>query len=313
MNRSRSSALVAAAASALAAVALASGSAWATAPGHDGKLALNRGGDIYTVNLDGSGLQRLTANGGGNGWPNWSPDGTKIAWVHKGQVWIMNANGSGKKEFATGTSPSWSPDGKTIAFAGIDASDSSCGDVPVVFTKAVAGGARTVIEGSNYGAYCSWGSQNFTWGNTTAWDGTHVEYGYTMWDGFCDPYCNSYGFADNQALPTSVGYGTLAVQEDSGDTQLPAPDVDTSPVRPNVVWTADGGVQVTRIDGTFHKTVLTDAHAFAPKYDPAGTAIYFSTRTSIGAYVVKRVGLAAGSTPTTVLKNASQPDVQPVR
>jgi dipeptidyl aminopeptidase/acylaminoacyl peptidase len=297
---------------ALATVGLATATAFATTPGHDGKLAFNRGGDIYTVNLNGTGLARLTTDGGGNGWPAWSPDGTRLAWVHKGQVWIMNANGSAKKQLATGASPSWSPDGKTIAYAGLDKSDKTCGAVPVIFTKPVAGGAATVIEGSNYGTYCSWGTQDFTWGHTTAWYGSHVEYGYSMNDMACDPYCNSYGFADNPAVSGKVGYGTLVVQENSGDTQLPAPDVDTSPARPNVVWTADGGVQVTRIDGTFHKTVVTDAKAYAPKYDPANTAIFYSTRTSAGTYVVKQVGLAAGSVPKTVLTNASQPDVQPV-
>jgi hypothetical protein len=78
------------------------------------------------------------------------------------------------------------------------------------------------------------------------------------------------------------------------------------------VWTADGGVQVTRIDGTFHKTVVGDARAYAPKYDPANTAIFYSTKTNAGTYVIKQVGLAAGSVPKTVLTNASQPDVQPV-
>jgi dipeptidyl aminopeptidase/acylaminoacyl peptidase len=312
MATSLTSRIIGVAAAAVAALGVAAGAASATTPGHDGRLAFNRAGDIYTVNLDGSGLTRLTTDGGGNGWPNWSPDGTKIAWVHKGQVWIMNANGSSKHLFAPGTGPSWSPDGKTLAYVGLDNYSKNCTNVPVVFTKPVAGGAATVIEGSNFGSYCSYDTQTFTWGHTTAWYGSHVEYGYSMNDMNCSPYCNSYGFADNPAVPGKIGYGTLVVQQDSGNTQLPAPDVDTSPARPNVVWTADGGVQVTRIDGTFHKTVVTDAHAYAPKYDPANTAIFYSSKTSGGVYVVKRVGLASGSTPSTVLKNASQPDVQPV-
>ena len=309
MDASLSRRLLGLTAAAIAGLSLATGAASATTAGHDGKIAFNRGGDIYTANLDGTGLKRLTNDGGGNGWPSWNPAGSEIAWVHKGQVWLMNADGTQNKAFAVGTSPSWSPNGRTIAYVGVDKSDKSCGAVPVVFTRPVTGGARKVLEALNYGTYCSWGTQDFTWGYTTAWSGSHVEYGYTMNDEACDPYCNSYGFADNDRTQP---YGTLVVQQDSGDNQLPAPDVDTSPARPNVVWTGDGGVQVTRIDGTFSKTVVADAKAFAPKYDPANTAIFYSTRTKGGTYLVKRVALAASSVPATVLTNASQADLQPV-
>jgi hypothetical protein len=71
---------LAVAAASTAVIAVSAATALATVPGHDGKVAFNRGGDIYTINLDGSGLKRLTSNGGGNGWPKWSPDGTKITW-----------------------------------------------------------------------------------------------------------------------------------------------------------------------------------------------------------------------------------------
>jgi hypothetical protein len=290
-------------ATAICAVAFAAGTASATTAGHDGRIAFNRGGDIYTAELNGTGLKRLTTNRGGNGWPNWSPDGSRIAWVHNGQVWLMNADGSGKKKFAVGTSPSWSPDGRTIAFAGVDSSDKSCGSVPVIFSKPVAGGARKVIDNSNYAAYCSWGSQEFTFGDTTAWYGGHVEYGYSLYDEEKGPDYYSYGVEDD---------GRQVVTVDTGEDEHPAPDVDTSPARPNVVWTGDGGVQVDRIDGTFHKTVVSDPNAYAPKYDPANTAIFYSTKTAAGRYEIKQVGLTPGSTPTTVLSKASQPDVQPV-
>ena len=39
------------------------------------------GGDIYVTNADGSGRQRLTTNPGPDSDPAWSPDGRKIAFV----------------------------------------------------------------------------------------------------------------------------------------------------------------------------------------------------------------------------------------
>ena len=54
--------------------------------------------------------------------PVWSPDGTKLACVSGFRVYIINADGKGKKitiriPFAKG-SVSWSPDGNWIACAG---------------------------------------------------------------------------------------------------------------------------------------------------------------------------------------------------
>src|SRR6266508_4937141 len=53
-----------------------------TLPGRNGKIAFSsyRDGnsDIYTMEADGSDVQRLTASAGS---PRWSPDGKKIAFV----------------------------------------------------------------------------------------------------------------------------------------------------------------------------------------------------------------------------------------
>jgi WD40 repeat protein len=65
-------------------------------------VASNRDGnwEIYVVNADGSGAQRLTNNPGSDWRPVWSPDGTKIAFQTdrdgNNEIYSMNPDGSGQ-------------------------------------------------------------------------------------------------------------------------------------------------------------------------------------------------------------------------
>jgi TolB protein len=63
--------------------------------------------EVYRVNMDGSGLVRLTNNAARDGLPTWSPDGKSIAFVSDRDggwgIWVMNADGSNQRKlFALG-------------------------------------------------------------------------------------------------------------------------------------------------------------------------------------------------------------------
>jgi Tol biopolymer transport system component len=86
----------------------------------------NRGGNenIYSINIDGTDLARLTTSNGNDMYPEVSPDGSKIAYTSDiGGVWqimVMDWNGENKKQITRGNYrcayPSWSYDGKYIYF-----------------------------------------------------------------------------------------------------------------------------------------------------------------------------------------------------
>jgi WD40 repeat protein len=79
--------------------------------------------DIYTLNIDGSNIQRLT-NKGNNLSPTWSPDGSKIMFASDRsgnlEIYVMNSDGSSLRRLtnhpAADMSPRWSPDGKQVVF-----------------------------------------------------------------------------------------------------------------------------------------------------------------------------------------------------
>ncbi len=94
--------------------------------------------DLYTMNLDGSGLQRITDIGERDNsttkfpWATWSPDGSKIAYIMNRKLYVVNYDGTNHQtvvdnpdHLAWGV-PKWSPDSSKIAFA-----SAKCNNPPI--------------------------------------------------------------------------------------------------------------------------------------------------------------------------------------
>ena len=102
--------------------------AQAAYPGTNGKLAFVRDGHIWTMNADGTGAAQLTTGTADASDPEWSPDGTRIAFVRnlspQRRLATINADGTGEAPFPVFIpgengdvyAPTWSPDGRRLAY-----------------------------------------------------------------------------------------------------------------------------------------------------------------------------------------------------
>lgn len=92
--------------------------------GHDESVFQPCVYSIFRVRASGSGQKRLSSCGStaqpacDDSSPRWSPGGTKLVFARRGDLWIMNADGSGERSLGLeGSLPAWAPDRRRILFS----------------------------------------------------------------------------------------------------------------------------------------------------------------------------------------------------
>jgi Tol biopolymer transport system component len=206
---------------------------------------------IYSINADGTGLQRLTRtpNPAFESQPEYSPDGGRIAYVCGNfELCVMNADGSGAGRLTTShwpdswdyvSRPSWSPDGTKIAFA-----ISGDGNSRIFVINADGSGLRELAGTSGNDENPAW-SPN---GTTLAFD--------------------SYRGGGNSSIYVMSADGLQPVRLTSGKTD----DMDPawSPDGSRLVYDSYDGMDthlaIMNADGR-QKTLVT--YGFCDEYDPA--------------------------------------------
>ena len=75
---------------------------------------------VFVVTVSSAAVRDLTPVGVADGNPQWSPDGARIVMTSIPGIWVMNADGTGRRQVSAlpGIGPVWSPDGTQIAFTG---------------------------------------------------------------------------------------------------------------------------------------------------------------------------------------------------
>jgi TolB protein len=141
---------------AVAAPLMTTASSEASFPGANGRIVFSGfpnsstpWEEIYIVNADGTGLQRLTTNNGdkvSDVFPDWAPNGKKFVYQrtpHDGdsELIVMSANGDVLNRLTnndvTDAMPAWSPDGDKIAFVRFSGSGAH------ILVKDLSGGGTT--------------------------------------------------------------------------------------------------------------------------------------------------------------------------
>lgn len=138
-------------------------------PSPDGKKILFESSiagkyQLFTMNVDGSGVAQITHDGTNHDTPSWSPDGKKFAFVSDRNghavIYVISADGSGEERVTSETEdsihPTWSPDGRSLIFCADDdlhpPKKNAAGIYAVdLQTKAL----RTIITGGT-NTYPSW-------------------------------------------------------------------------------------------------------------------------------------------------------------
>ncbi len=246
--------------------------AQATAPGTNGRIAYSRfadatfrHADIVSANPDGTGLRKLTKTPAGtyDFNPDWSPDGTKVAFQRDtpvgGGIDTVNADGSNLRQITFAgfgdQDPAWSPDGTRFAVEHFD-------------LAAGRDGIYTVnIDGGNYAQI----TQNDTRreNEEPQWspDGTKLVFQIVSETaGSAIFTVNLDGTDERQLTPYGLDAGrSLIVFESYTDSPPPGVSTNVFTVRP------DGTdlTQITQNEGG-------EVNSTNPAWAPDGTKIVFA-------------------------------------
>jgi Tol biopolymer transport system component len=285
----------------LVALMVAAPSAQAAFPGANGKIAFVRGGDIWTMNPDGSGQTNLTNSAETEFAPAWSPDGAKIAFGGSASgLSMMNADGGNRHTIPQPSSTqgisavTWSPDGQQIAYTGCCPSDF----------------ALIVMNTDGSGSHEAAGSEKGV--DTPDWSPDGSRIAVTVFD-----HCNLEGYLE-LTNPDGSNHADL-VGGDCIDDDQSALSPSWSPNGQRVAYENDcligcaalSGIWTVKRDGTDQQQLTASPDSDhgqvdeSPAYSPDGTKIAFTR-------VARIQVMNADGSGITDLTDGTDPDWQPI-
>jgi Ca2+-binding RTX toxin-like protein len=219
-------------------------------------IVLDRGNRILVVHSDGTGLTDL----GSGSAAAISPDGTRLAFVDGGDVWVLDRASRARTRITSTTAaevgPVWSPDGTRLAFASLASSFDPAG-----LDVASAGGTSVVRVASDF----------------------RSAYGPPSWSPGSDElvYTAARGSFGDVAVVQADGSGVRRLTADDADDRAPA----WSPRRDSIAFlrsTAEGmRLHLIEADGTRLRQLSSTPAAAPPNWSgpvwsrDAGKLLFF--------------------------------------
>jgi len=240
-------------------------------------------GEIYVVNLDGTGLTRLTANDDADHSPAFSPDGTKIAFISEredpGAVYVMNADGSDERRLSAPNdvpreycshrdlSPGFTPDGERVV-----ATRTSYPPCSIIFFP-LSGGEEEVFNITIRDAWQRERPNNYAgpgpWADISApaftADGRRIAYRVT-------PNCSG----SLLWIVNADGSGARLLTKDNAYSHVFSPDGKKLAF---YTWTEEGRhIGVINADGTGRRQLTKgDRDNYYPAFSPDGKKIVYES------------------------------------
>jgi len=141
-------------------------------PGRDGLVVFSRStGDQQAalVGVDPATGSQYTLGAGTA--PAWSPDGSKLAFVRDGTVYVAGPDGSGATGVGPGTSAGWSPDGSRLVvsrYDGVAQPGRAQGTLQLVVITLSDGSETQITDGTTDALLPAWSPEGSTIAFTTA-------------------------------------------------------------------------------------------------------------------------------------------------
>lgn len=244
---------------------------------------------VFTQRPDGTDRRQLTFDGD-NGRPDWSPDGTRIAFGHiedgrrRSWVAVMDADGSNLRRLAEGSpDPDWSPDGTRIAFSHPAPAPGGKVGSQIWVMNADGSGPRQVTRSGTFKGGPSWSPDGTRMafilvGNPGSPTDPRPQIGVMNADETGERVLTTGMRVNVRQDPAD---GTVTVLETANDANAPA----WSPVDDRIAFwsgieTQYGQVWTIRADGTGGAQLTEDPthrNSDDPSWSPDGRLILFST------------------------------------
>jgi Tol biopolymer transport system component len=258
--------------------------------------------EIYVMNADGSRQTRLTDNEVHDRYPDWSPDGTKIAFARDNgtgfnEIYVMNADGSRQtrltESVANDTSfshsgdfePTWSPDGTKIAFTSYRDATIASPNTEIYVMNADGSGITRLTDEFESDLQPSWSP-----------DGTKIAF---------------TSYRDNPGGQISEIY-VMNADDGSDVTRLTHSDrfgldPNWSPDGTKIAFTRGGDIYFMNADGSEPTRLTRDNEQGEerPSWSPDGTKIAFDSTTVEGHRNIYMVNADDGSNQTRLTNNES--------